>query len=174
MANGHDASTTVQLQDIKEQQDLTVVDEESTSAPNGHRGATTAAFPIPTISVVPAVPKVADEGEGAVKRIDWEIPRKTLHSSIGLCWPIIAFNCSCSPRSATTGFGTIALYLGHYTVPPIIYGLLVALAVVGTGDYMRFRNKPFAEFYEKAVGVLMRESEKVGSALSHNDSQHCN
>jgi hypothetical protein len=84
MANGHDASTTVQLQDIKEQQDLTVVVEESASAPNGHRDATTAAFPIPTMSVVP---KVADEGQESVKKIDWEIPRKALHSSIGLCSP---------------------------------------------------------------------------------------
>lgn len=81
MANGHDPLTTVQLQDIQEQQDLTVLNEESASAPTGHRDAVTAVL-IPTISVVP---NVADEGEKAVKKIDWEIPRKTLHSSIGLC-----------------------------------------------------------------------------------------
>ena len=81
MANGHDLSTTVQLQDIQEQQDLTVLNEGNASAPNGHRDAITAAL-IPTISVVP---KVAGEGEEVVKKIDWEIPRKTLHSSIGLC-----------------------------------------------------------------------------------------
>ena len=91
VANGHDALTMVQLQEIKEQQDLTVVDEETSSAPNGHADATTAVL-IPPISVVP---KVADKGEEAVKKIDWEIPRKTLHSSIGLCWPTIAFNSSC-------------------------------------------------------------------------------
>ena len=90
-ANGHDASTTVQLQEIKEQQDLTVVDEETSSAPNGQTDATTVVL-IPAISVLP---KVANEGEEAVKKIDWEIPRKTLHSSIGLCWPTIAFNSSC-------------------------------------------------------------------------------
>ncbi len=81
IANGHDPSTTAQLQDIQEQRDLTVLNEESASAPNGHSDAVTAVL-IPTISVVP---KVAGEGEEAVKKIDLEIPRKTLHSSIGLC-----------------------------------------------------------------------------------------
>ena len=88
MANGHDPSTTVQLQDIQEQQDLTVPNEESASAP---RHAVPAVL-IPTISVVP---KVADEGEETVKKIDWEIPRKTLHSSIGLCSPTVASKGSC-------------------------------------------------------------------------------
>ena len=75
MANGHDAPTTVQLQNIQEQQDpIVVIDEEYASRPNGHT--------VPTTTVVP---KVADKGEGAAKKIDWEIPRKTLHSSIGSC-----------------------------------------------------------------------------------------
>jgi len=81
VANDYDASTTVQLQDIQEQRVPTVIDEESASAPNGHTDATRA-VPIPTTSVVP---KVSDKGEESVKKIDWEIPRKTLHSSIGWC-----------------------------------------------------------------------------------------
>ena len=80
MANGHDASVAVQLQDIQEQQDLTVVvDEGDASRPNGHTDGAKS-VPLPTTEVVP---KVADKGKEAAKKIDWEIPRKTLHSSIG-------------------------------------------------------------------------------------------
>jgi hypothetical protein len=59
------------------------------------------------------------------------------------------------------GFGTIALYLGRYTILPVIYGLLVALALISAADFLRFKNKPFAELYEKIFGAFMRESEKV-------------
>jgi hypothetical protein len=58
-------------------------------------------------------------------------------------------------------FGVIALYVGHYTVPPVIYGLLVVLAFISAGDFLRFNNRPFAELYEKVFGAFMRESEKV-------------
>ena len=93
LANGHDASTVVQLQDIQEQQDpIVVVDEETASRPNGHTDAAKS-VPIPTTEVVP---KAADKGKTMVKKIDWEIPRKTLHSSIGPCLPTVTSACSCS------------------------------------------------------------------------------
>ena len=81
IANGHDASVTVQLQDIQEQQDPNVVvDGECATRPNGYTDPKTA-----------VVPEVADnKGDGAAKKIDWEIPRKTLHSSIGSCQSTVA------------------------------------------------------------------------------------
>jgi hypothetical protein len=92
MANGHDVSATVQLQDIQEQQDsMAVVGEKSASQQNGHAD-TAGSVPIPT---TPVVPKVADKGEETVKKIDWEIPRKSLHSSIGSCSPSVASMGSC-------------------------------------------------------------------------------
>ena len=92
-----------------------------------------------------------------------------IHSSIHPCWPTVTSAClclySCWPCASCTGFGTIALYLGHYTVPPVIYGLLVALAVISITDFLWFNNKPFAELYEKLFGLFMHEAEKVCSTL---------
>jgi hypothetical protein len=85
-AKDHDTSTTVQLQDIHEQQDpIIVVGDESAPQPNGHADAAE----LVQILITPVVPKVADRSGEAVKKIDWEIPRKTLHSSIGSCLPTV-------------------------------------------------------------------------------------
>jgi len=93
LANGHDASTVVQLQDIQEQQDpIVIADEETASRPNRHTDAAES-VPIPTTAVVP---KAVDKGETVVKKFDWEIPRKTLHLSIGPCLPTVASACLCS------------------------------------------------------------------------------
>lgn len=77
-----------------------------------------------------------------ISKIDWEIPRKVLHSSIG--------------------FLTLGLY--HYdppTLKPLITVLTTSLITVSTVDYFRLRNPSFARRYEAMLGPLMRESEKT-------------
>ncbi|KAJ7594089.1 hypothetical protein C8J56DRAFT_820430 [Mycena floridula] len=75
-----------------------------------------------------------------VKKIDWEIPRKTLHSSIG--------------------FFTIYLYLSQNSPKTVIYVLWTALAVIAPADVLRLRYPAFERVYERFLGPLMRESEK--------------
>lgn len=72
----------------------------------------------------------------------YEVPRKTLHSSIGL--------------------GTLYLYRHGATGPQIIRVILPSLIVVTTADIIRFNNAPFARLYERLLGPLMRPSEKHG------------
>jgi len=74
------------------------------------------------------------------KQIDWEIPRKALHSSIG--------------------FLTLFLYLSHTSPRPVTRVLWAALAVIVPADVLRLRSPRFARVYERALGFLMRESEK--------------
>jgi diacylglycerol kinase (CTP) len=76
--------------------------------------------------------------------VDWEIPRKVLHSSIG--------------------FLTLSLYLSQSSPTPVIKSLSAALLVVVPCDILRLKwpgpGSKFARLYEKCVGFLMRESEK--------------
>ncbi|KZS96909.1 hypothetical protein SISNIDRAFT_387379, partial [Sistotremastrum niveocremeum HHB9708] len=73
-------------------------------------------------------------------KIDWEIPRKTLHSSIG--------------------FLTLSLYVNGGTPQPVIVVLTGTLAIVASADFLRFRFSTFETLYETFLGFLMRESEK--------------
>lgn len=73
-------------------------------------------------------------------KVDWEIPRKTLHSSIG--------------------FLTLALYMYDYPSRPVVQVLLGTFAFVALNEVIRFRSSRFERLYEIAVGFLMRESEK--------------
>ncbi|KZT43329.1 hypothetical protein SISSUDRAFT_968198, partial [Sistotremastrum suecicum HHB10207 ss-3] len=73
-------------------------------------------------------------------KIDWEIPRKTLHSSIG--------------------FLTLSLYIRGGTPQPVIVVLTGTLAIVASADFLRFRFSTFEALYETFLGFLMRESEK--------------
>lgn len=75
-----------------------------------------------------------------VKKVDWEIPRKTLHASIG--------------------FLVIPLYTHGITARPVIITLSGALAIISTADALRLNNATFARVYESCLGFLMRESEK--------------
>lgn len=74
------------------------------------------------------------------KKIDWEIPRKALHSSIG--------------------FFTIYLYLSQNSPRTVVYVLWTALAIIAPADFIRLRFPAFERTYERCVGFLMRESEK--------------
>ncbi|KAJ1300990.1 hypothetical protein OPQ81_003414 [Rhizoctonia solani] len=73
-------------------------------------------------------------------KIDWEIPRKALHSSIG--------------------FLVLPLYFSRPDVAPIIAALTYGLAFVTATDVIRLNIAPFARLYEKLLGAFMRESEK--------------
>lgn len=72
--------------------------------------------------------------------VDWEIPRKTLHTSIG--------------------FVTLYLYSIHTEPRDIVVFLSMALAIIVPADILRLRSQSFERFYERCLGFLMRESEK--------------
>ncbi|KAF5384377.1 hypothetical protein D9615_003139 [Tricholomella constricta] len=78
-----------------------------------------------------------------LKKIDWEIPRKLLHSSIG--------------------FFTVYLYVSNGDVKTVIFVLWTALAVIIPADILRLRSPAFERIYERFLGFLMRESEKNSS-----------
>ncbi|GLB40113.1 putative phosphatidate cytidylyltransferase [Lyophyllum shimeji] len=77
------------------------------------------------------------------KKIDWEIPRKLLHSSIG--------------------FFTIYLYVSDGDVKTVTLILWTALAVIVPADIIRLRSPRFERIFERCLGFLMRESEKQSS-----------
>ncbi|CAE6424674.1 unnamed protein product [Rhizoctonia solani] len=73
-------------------------------------------------------------------KIDWEIPRKALHSSIG--------------------FLVLPLYFSRPEIAPIISVLTYGLVFVTAADVLRLNIPPFARLYEQLLGAFMRESEK--------------
>ncbi|ORY35878.1 hypothetical protein BCR39DRAFT_512779 [Naematelia encephala] len=80
-------------------------------------------------------------GVTPTKAVDWEIPRKTLHSSIGF----------------------LTLGLNHLDPPslkPLITVLSTLLVSVLTSDVLRLNFPAFAEIWETYLGFLMRESER--------------
>lgn len=95
---------------------------------------------------------------------DFEIPRKLLHSSIGT---------SREHRQLINlmvflwlGFLTLYLYVSESDVSVVVKTLWAALCVIVPADLLRFRSKSFSRMYEKHLGFLMRESEKVLTLLS--------
>jgi len=76
-----------------------------------------------------------------IQKMNWEIPRKILHSSIG--------------------FLTLYLYYSKGSPRPVVVGLGTALvAVIAPADAIRLRSPRFERVYERCLGFLMRESEK--------------
>jgi len=85
--------------------------------------------------------KAEDKKDGkAKKEIDWEIPRKVFHSSIG--------------------FFVIPLYTSHTSPALVVKNLSAALGVIALVDVVRLRSPRFASIYETYLGFLMRDSEK--------------
>ncbi|KAG6331410.1 hypothetical protein ID866_7681 [Astraeus odoratus] len=78
-----------------------------------------------------------------VSKIDWEIPRKALHSSIG--------------------FFTIYLWTSGGSCERVVIALSSALAVLVPIDILRLRYPMFERAFEKCVGIFMRETEKKTS-----------
>ncbi|KAI0040603.1 hypothetical protein FA95DRAFT_852551 [Auriscalpium vulgare] len=85
----------------------------------------------------------ADAAVKAVKKVDWEIPRKALHSSIG--------------------FLTLYLYTSGGSIERVVVVLAGALCVIVPADVLRLNWPRFERIYERALGFLMRESEKKQS-----------
>lgn len=77
------------------------------------------------------------------KKIDWEIPRKVLHSSIG--------------------FMTLYLYASHGSPERVVIMLSSAMLIIVPADILRLNFPPFERTYERVLGFLMRESEKKHS-----------
>lgn len=103
------------------------------------------------------------------KKIDWEIPRKLLHSSIGASCSHFRARSIISSLSFV-GFLVIPLYTTHTSPRRVVQVLSVAGAVISSVDYVRLRSPRFAVIYEKFLGFLMRESEKV--CLQQPDCHH--
>ncbi|KIK81889.1 hypothetical protein PAXRUDRAFT_101169, partial [Paxillus rubicundulus Ve08.2h10] len=82
-------------------------------------------------------------GKAAKKAVDWEIPRKALHSSIG--------------------FFTIYLYTSHGSPRHVVIALSTALAVLIPIDILRLRYPSFERAFEQCVGIFMRDNEKKSS-----------
>lgn len=107
----------------------------------------------------------------------WEIPRKILHGSIGtsVCFRVTGSTHTelRPPVRGYVGFVTLGLY---FLRPPrmdhIIIPLCGTLAVVASADAIRFKSVAFERLYEKLLGPLMRESEKVGEPLTRLFSVH--
>jgi len=70
----------------------------------------------------------------------FEFRRKALHSSIG--------------------FLSLYLWLTNVVIINVIYSLSIALVIIVSADFLRFRSPPFARFYESVLGFLMRPSER--------------
>lgn len=78
---------------------------------------------------------------GPIEKVNWEIPRKLLHSSIG--------------------FFTLYLYYSNRSPRPVVVSLGTALVtVIAPADAIRLYSPRFERVYERCLGFLMRESEK--------------
>lgn len=104
------------------------------------------------------------------KQIDWEIPRKALHSSIGM---YILDSPEgrlflCSDERYLAGFFTIYLYTSQGNPQTVVVALSSALAILVPIDILRLKYPLFEHAFEKCVGIFMRDSEKV----SVPDTEH--
>jgi len=106
-------------------------------------------------SVASSEPEESEHGGD----INWEIPRKVLHSSIGpffLCFPLKSLY-----NITSLGFFTLYFYVSESPVRYVVRGLWSSLCIIYPADLLRFRYPSFARLYERVLGFLMRDSEKV-------------
>lgn len=54
----------------------------------------------------------------------------------------------------------VGVYLYHPSVPVLVRGFSVALAIIISADLLRFRYPAFEKFYEGVLGYFMREEER--------------
>ena len=106
--------------------------------------------------------RVGTQQKSTKLKSNLEIPRKLLHSSIGLfssspSWLRYMSNWTFFEQ----GFFTLYLYISEGDARTIILVLWMALAVIVPADILRFKSRKFARLYEFLLGFLMRESEKV-------------
>jgi hypothetical protein len=60
-----------------------------------------------------------------------------------------------------SGFVTLYLYTSHGSPQRVVVMLSSAMFIIVPADMLRLNYPPFERTYEKALGFLMRESEKV-------------
>lgn len=102
-------------------------------------------------------------GVTPTKAVDWEIPRKSLHSSIGESSHAGGTLRHHVSDGALTVSGFLTLLLNHWnppTVAPLLNILITGLVGVVTADLIRLQFPAFAEVWESYVGFLMRETER--------------
>lgn len=148
--NGHEIKPTDSIDELEELQ--TKVLPAVAAVPNGHtpdvlateyrnneegHEATVALAPTSSLK---AGDLRASPLASVKPKIDWEVPRKALHSSIGVV--------------------VLALYASSFTIPPLVSVLSVLLVAIFVLDLIRLNNPRFEELYELVCGPLMRESEK--------------
>ncbi|KAL4071812.1 hypothetical protein V8B97DRAFT_2004415 [Scleroderma yunnanense] len=85
----------------------------------------------------------AYDSASATAKIDWEIPRKALHSSIG--------------------FFSVYLWTSNGSREHVVIALSTALAILIPIDILRLRYRRIERLFEKCVGIFMRDSEKKTS-----------
>lgn len=61
----------------------------------------------------------------------------------------------------TPGFVTLYLYASHGSPERVVIMLSSAMLIIIPADILRLNYTPFERTYEKFLGFLMRESEKV-------------
>ena len=97
-----------------------------------------------------------------IRKVEWEIPRKLLHSSIGTTTAISPSQTQLTP--VHPGFLTLYLYYSNRSPKPVLISLGTALVtVIAPADIIRLHSPRFERIYERCLGFLMRESEKVNN-----------
>lgn len=64
-----------------------------------------------------------------------------------------------------SGFVTLYLYASHGSPGRVVAMLSSAMLIIVPADILRLNYPPFERSYERVVGFLMRESEKVRYVL---------
>ncbi|KAF8128939.1 hypothetical protein EV363DRAFT_1339248 [Boletus edulis] len=143
-ASDHSAQHSIRLssgestiQELIEEADTNPGTSTSLSPKRKSKHARTTSTPNGTVSS----PNGVHTPNGTV--IDWEVPRKALHSSIG--------------------FFTIYIYASNGDPQRVIIALSSALAVLIPIDILRLRYPSLEYAFERCVGIFMRDSEKKTS-----------
>ena len=71
-----------------------------------------------------------------------------------------------------SGFVTLYLYTSHGSPERVVVMLSSAMLIIVPADMLRLNYPPFERTYEKALGFLMRESEKVRQYHAHCSTPH--
>lgn len=131
-------------------------------AANGHsNGINVQKGPLPS-------PPASPHGKEKAEVIDWEVPRKALHSSIGLS--LVLSSLLPILMDIVLGFVSLYLWTSHGSPQRVVVALSTALAVIIPADLLRLNSTRFARVYERGLGFLMRESEKVRRLCSSSAS----
>jgi diacylglycerol kinase (CTP) len=74
--------------------------------------------------------------------------------------------------SLIPGFMTLYLYASHGSPERVVIMLSSAMLIIVPADILRLNFPPFERTYERVLGFLMRESEKVRQYRTHCATPH--